>query len=180
MKRSGTPKILGIDVGLRTSWFVTVEGRKVTEFGVLGDYPRVQFAGIDAPLSFPMKGSFRECEKILLMRGIPLFPPRASFFVKIGEKGQKIAEELRKKGVEVYEVYPFATRKIIGIAPKVKKGRKEGWKMIEKELRDYLDFERFDNPHLVDAAICALTVLLNLEGRAEVISGEDGEILIPL
>jgi len=173
------PKILGIDVGLKSSWFVVLEGRKIIDSGVLSDLPDANFAGIDAPLSFPEKGALRECEKELLRRGIPLFPSGATFFRKIGEKGIELARELKRRGAEVYEVYPYATRFILGIAPEAKKNRKDGLMKIEEELRSHLEFEELENHHLVDAALSALTVYLFLKGDAEVISGRDGNILIP-
>ncbi|MBC7114576.1 MAG: DUF429 domain-containing protein [Archaeoglobi archaeon] len=170
-------KILGIDVGVRVSWFVLLKGSKVESSGALKSLPEAEFAGVDAPLSFPAEGAFRECERELLRRGIPLFPSGAPFFQKTVRRGIEIAEELRRGGTEVYEVYPYATRKILGIGAGKRK-RKE-WREIEEELRSYLTFDELENEHIVDSALCALTVLLYLSGKGELISGKDGEILIP-
>ncbi|RLI82179.1 DUF429 domain-containing protein [Archaeoglobales archaeon] len=193
-------RVLGVDVGVKCSHYVVtcekkvVEKGKIEETGKMGEVgstretsepdldgilPRVDFAGIDAPLSFPRKGSLRECEKKLYKFGIRLFPSGAEFFKPVVLKGIEIAQSLRKNSVEVYEVYPFATRKILGIAPESKKNRKAGLERIKFELRKYLEFDDLENSDLVDAAIAALTVELYLEGKGELVSGKDGSILIP-
>jgi len=168
--------IAGIDVGVRRSYIAIIEDDKVVYTGILDNCEfDFKFAGIDAPLSFPAEGHFRECERKLHKMGIRLLPPK--FIEKIALKGMEIAEELRGRGVQVYEVYPFATRVILGIAPKVDKKRETG--KIVSALRRFIDVEDVDDHNIVDAIISALTVKLYVDGHGEVVEGRDGSILIP-
>jgi predicted nuclease with RNAse H fold len=172
-------KIAGIDVGVRKSHIAIVEGRKVVYVGDFDEDIDVSFklAGIDAPLSFPAEGHFRECERKLQKMGIRLIPPK--FLKRVVARGLEIAEFLRAKGVEVYEVYPYATRRILNIAPKANKKKDEERRMILNDLRRYLDVPDLDDHNLIDALISALTVKMMIEGRAKLIDGKDGAILIP-
>ncbi|MBO8181559.1 MAG: DUF429 domain-containing protein [Archaeoglobus sp.] len=178
-------KVLGIDVGVRLSHYVITSKRKVVEKGKLkkGELKdldlAVEYAGIDAPLSFPEKGSLRECERQLYRYEIKLFPSGAEFFRPVVLRGMEIARTLEEKSVKVFEVYPYATRKILGIAPESKKNIKSGLEMIKTGLRKFIEFDELENADLVDAAIAALTVELYLENRGEIISGKDGSILVP-
>ncbi len=180
-------RVLGVDVGLKRSHYIVSCEREVVEKGEMevgsdldSVLPKVDFAGIDAPLTLPKIGNLRECEKKLYKLGIRLFPSGAEFFRPVALKGIEIAQLLRKNSVEVFEVYPFATRKILGIAPNSKKNSRAGLERIKLELRRYIEFDDFESPDLVDAAIAALTVELHIEGKAEFISGDDGSILIPM
>ncbi|AIY89696.1 DUF429 domain-containing protein [Geoglobus acetivorans] len=174
--------VAGIDVGLRKSVSAVIDGRKAVVFD---DYRKlldidVSAVGIDAPLSFPEKGGFRECERKLLKMGIRLFPSGAGFLRRVGEKGMEIAEEFRRKGVEVYEVYPYATRTILDIAPEANKRSKDGLDVIKKRLHNFLIFDTEIADHnQVDALISALAVKLYLDGRGRIVDGIDGAILIP-
>ncbi|MEM4524276.1 MAG: DUF429 domain-containing protein, partial [Archaeoglobaceae archaeon] len=121
----------GVDVGKRICKMAIID-RKLT---YIGDYKKellkdVIAVGIDAPLTLPKKGAFRECERELLKLGIRLFPSGAKFFKEIALIGIRIAEELRSLGLKVYEVYPFASRVLLNIAPKAKKRTEIGLKEI--------------------------------------------------
>ncbi len=169
----------GIDVGLRKSIVAVIdEGVVFTGKYEDADLSDVKAAGIDAPLSLPREGTLRECERLLLKMGIRLFPSGAPFFRKIVLRGMEIADELRKKGIEVFEVYPYATRVILNIAPGEKKQRKEGLKKIADSLSRFVKVEGLTHDE-VDAVIAALTVKMYYEGRAVILRGEDGEILVP-
>ncbi len=134
-----------------------------------------QYAGIDAPLSLPERGSFRECERELHKMGIRLLPPK--FIMGVALRGMEIADDLRRRGVRVFEVYPYATRVILGIAPKADK-RKE-LDLIVDGIRRFVEVEDVKDHNVADAIISAITVRLYLEGRGKIIKGADGEILIP-
>ncbi len=169
--------IAGIDVG-RICHIAVIDGREVVYTGILENCDiDFKFAGIDAPLSFPKRGYFRECERKLHKMGIRLLPPR--FIEGIAYKGMEIAEKLRKKGVVVYEVYPFATRILLNIAPRANKKKLEGRIEILKALKRFIDVKDVDDHNVIDAIISALTVRLYLEGKGEIVDGEDGSILIP-
>lgn len=172
---------LGIDVGVKTDYAALVIGRKVSYVGKLEEiksFEGVKAVGIDAPLSFPKKG-FRQCERLLLKMGIRLFPPNAPFFKKIGIRGIEIANKFKKAGIDVFEVYPYASRVFLNIAPKAKKALKSGREEILNALSNFLEFEDVKNHNEVDAIIAALTVKLYYEGKAIAIKGFDGHILVP-
>lgn len=171
---------LGVDVGVKKSHAAVISGRKVFYVGELDENfkHKIKAAGIDAPLTFPKKG-FRECERLLLKMGIRLFPPNAPFFKIIGLKGVEIAEKLKKRSIEVYEIYPYASRVFLNIAPKAKKTLKSGKEEILEKLREFVDVEEVNDHNEIDAIIAALTVEMHYEGKGYLIRGFDGEILVP-
>lgn len=59
--------------------------------------------------------------------GVGIYPSGVDSFRPIVERGIEIAELMSEKSV-VYEVYPFASKKILDIAPKAKKQTKTGEK----------------------------------------------------
>jgi len=173
-------KFAGIDVGLRNSTMAVISGGKAE---IYRDYrtgisERIVAAGIDAPLSFPERGFFRECERRLLERGIKLFPSGSPFFKRVVERGIEIAYEFEKIGIQVFEVYPFATRVLLDIAPDCNKRKKSCLNDIKKELENYVTAE-INTHDEADAVISALTVKMFFEGQGELVSGKDGSILIP-
>lgn len=186
-KNIGNNKVIaGIDVGLKKSPVCIIYENKIRFFGDVEDIlnKKIDYAGIDAPLSIPEGKSYRDFEKELLKMGIRLFPSGSKFFKKVGLKGIEIAERLQKRGVMVFEVYPYATRVFLGLAPKAKKRTKKGLMKIINDIEKKFgfripdDFAGIDHNH-VDALISAITVKLYVEGRGRILRGEDGEILIP-
>ncbi len=172
---------VGIDVGLERSPMAIIRKDCIRIFQDYSDCTNlddIRAVGIDAPLSFPEKGYFRECERKLLKMGIKLFPSGSPFFQKTVERGIKIAEKFKQWGIRVFEVYPFATRVILGIAPDCNKRKKECLERIKKDLAGYISGE-VRNHDEVDALLSALTVKLFYDGMGEIISGRDGSILIP-
>ncbi|WP_457548842.1 DUF429 domain-containing protein [Archaeoglobus sp.] len=137
------------------------------------DFP-IEFAGIDSPLTMPQEGFLRECVKKLHKMGIRVIPP--TFLKKIHEIGARIAEELKSRD-DVFEVYPYATRWILGM--KWSKKRKEGRSKILEALRSYIEFPPTEDHNEIDTIVSALTVKMFLEGKGEKICGRDGCIIIP-
>jgi len=173
-------RFAGIDVGLKKSPMAVIEGKNAE---ILDDYKlgldrNIHAVGIDAPLSFPLKGSFRECERKIISLGIKLFPSGSPFFRNVVLKGIEIAEEFKSLGVSVFEVYPYASRVILNIAPDCNKKRRECLDKIREELKNYVRVEIKDDD-CADAVISAITVKLFYEGRGQIVSGKDGAILIP-
>jgi len=167
-------RIAGIDIGLKRSHLVVLEDRKVIYVGTYEECDLdFDFAGIDAPLSLPRRGHLRECERMLLSMGIRVLPPK--FIEGVAKRGMEIADELRRRGVVVYEVYPYATRVILNIAPKANKRRARGRMEISKSLKRFLEFNELKNHDELDAAISALTVKMYIEGMGERLR----EIIIP-
>jgi len=172
-------RVAGIDVGLKSCKLAVIE----EELLYIGEYDieklvGVIAAGIDAPLSLPKTGMLRECERKLLKLGIKLFPSGAPFFKPIALKGMEIACELRRNGIRVFEVYPYATRVLMGIAPEARKRTKDGLFEITREVGKVLEVPTLTHDEL-DAVISALTVREYLLGRGFVLGGEDGEIILP-
>lgn len=168
----------GVDVGKRFCKMAILS----KELIYVGDYDikslkNVSAVGIDAPLSFPSKGTLRECEKKLLSLGIRLFPSGAKFFRETVLIGIKIAEELRSLGIKVFEVYPYATRVMMGIAPKAKKRSRAGVGELRSALSQFFEIPKLSHDE-IDAILSALTVREFLEGRGFVVDGE-GEIIVP-
>ncbi|MCS7118633.1 MAG: DUF429 domain-containing protein [Archaeoglobaceae archaeon] len=168
----------GIDVGKRSCKIALIDKKVV----YIGEYDKSVFfkvyaVGIDAPLTLPENGMLRECEKDLLKLGIKLFPSGAPFFKEIALIGMKIAEELRDLGLKVYEVYPFASRFVMNIAPKAKKRTKRGLEEIKIALSNYIEIPELSHDE-IDAVISALTVREYVEGRGSSVVGE-GEIILP-
>ncbi|WP_456370346.1 DUF429 domain-containing protein [Geoglobus sp.] len=175
-------KFGGVDVGAHKHAFAIVDGRRARVVDSLDDViaAGVAAVGIDAPLSLPQSGAFRECERKLLKMGIRLFPSGAMFFRRIAVRGMEIAELLRASGIEVYEVYPFASRVVLGIEPEADKRTKAGLQRIVASLGRYVDLEGGVRTHDdVDAIISALTVMLYKSGRGRLVEGRDGRIVIP-
>lgn len=168
----------GIDVGKKICKMAIIG----EELIYIGDYDKnklkgVFAVGIDAPLSLPSKGTLRECEKKLLNLGIKLFPSGALFFREIALMGMKIAEELQSLGIQVFEVYPYATRVMKGIAPKAKKRSKKGLEELRLALSEIIKIPALTHDE-IDAILSALTVKDFLEGRGFVLNG-DGAIILP-
>ena len=153
--------IAGIDVG-KISFMAVLKNDKIVYLGKLRFDLPVKYVGIDAPLNLPERG-FRKCEKKLLNMGIRVIPPL--FLKKIHKIGVEIAKEFEKRGAKVYEVYPYATRYVLGW--KWSKRSEEGRKNIVKGLKEFLDFPETDDHNEIDAIISALTVKFYIEGYFE-------------
>jgi len=179
-------RFCGIDVGLKESHAAIIEKGELLSlfrFENVKDADerlyRCYAAGIDAPLSFPAKGNLRECEKELIRMGIRLFPSGAEFFRKVAEKGMEIASFLESRNLEVFEVYPYATRFVLDIGKGVKKQKKSGREKIISDLNKYIKIEENLNHNEIDAVISALTVSLYYKGFGRILEGADGSLLIP-
>jgi len=109
--------------------------------------------GIDAPLSFPEAGLYRESEKLLLERGFKPVSTRFPGMRVLVLRAIELVRILREEGYRVIEVYPRATEKVLG-----------------------LKMEKGVNEHEYDSLLCALTAKSFLEGNYEDLKG----IVIPL
>ncbi len=163
--------ICGIDVGVKESFVAVVEGREVIYLGKLEKLEKCEACGIDAPLSY--EEPFRDCERELLKMGIPVIPLNTPFMRIIHERALEITKKLNCR---IFEVYPYATRKLLGFA--YNKKSKAGRKLISEKLREYFDFDAELNEHEIDALTAALTVKLFFEGKAREV-GKKCKILVP-
>lgn len=125
---------------------------------------------IDAPLSKPRNGAFRDFERVLLARGFKLLPPSFSSMAKLTELGCELKEELESLGVAVYETHPRSARTVMGLS--------------ELELVDTMSKYSFcSHPKSkddFDALTCLAVGLLHLKGLTEVVEGSEGMLLLPL
>jgi len=184
--RKHEQEFCGVDVGVKKSTVAVIKGKTLEFIGEYSEFvsefinsKRIPTAaGVDAPLSYPVEGSFRECERLLLKMGIRLFPSGAEFFRKVVERGMEIAKKLEEAGMEVFEVYPYATRVILDLAPNEKKQKKSGLEKIRERLMSYVDIPELSHD-AIDAVIGALTVRLYYEGKGVLLRGVDGAILVP-
>ncbi|PSO06181.1 hypothetical protein B9Q04_17365 [Candidatus Marsarchaeota G2 archaeon BE_D] len=150
---------------------------------VVKHHPRLVV--VDAPLSLPrgrlsldVKSDvhLRECDRVLLSRGIRFFPVTLGPMRKLTERGIRLAARLRALGYTVYEGYPGGAQDVLGLPRKAK-----GIEALAKGLRGLgLRVGVWTHDEL-DAVTCAYVGLLYLEGRAELIGDSDeGEMLLPL
>ncbi|MBD3210713.1 DUF429 domain-containing protein [Candidatus Micrarchaeota archaeon] len=137
---------------------------------------RPELVGIDAPLSLPYGRKdiserngrhFRECDLELRKLGIRFFPITIGGMRRLTRRGMKLKEMLEGRGYRVVEIFPGASFDLLGIERKhvVKANEFLGCKA--------------SNVHESDAAIGAYTLFLYSKGKAEFLSGKDGEILVP-
>jgi len=86
---------------------------------------------------------------------------------KLATRGLKIREKLKKEGIEVIEVFPTATAKILGFYKKPKK----------EMLIHFRDFylPSVKNEHQVDAIIAAYTAYLHHKNLTRAVDG----VIIP-
>jgi len=170
--------ISGIDLAAsprRPTGIAIGEGERIVYIGeVYGDDEivyilksySVTLCGIDAPLT---KDENREADKLLRKyRAMSLKVPGIK---KLAERGLKLKEKLEKIGIEVVEVFPTATAKILGIY------RKNKIDMLP-EIEKFLDVpEGKATEHIIDALLAYYTAYLYSLGECEMVGGE---IAVPL
>ena len=108
-----------------------------------------QVVAIDAPLWLPPEGvAWRICELLLMKRGFRPLSLLLPSMRLLALRAKNLAQEIRKMGIEVIEVFAAASEKILG---------------LEKEKRKSKDE--------YDALLCALTAKAYLEGNYEDLAG---------
>jgi hypothetical protein len=137
---------------------------------------------IDAPLSMPKKGYWRECDKKLHQMGIACLPPGGKKFVKLTLKGMSISKLLSK--FKCIEVYPYATRVKLNIGIREKKKMVKGRKKIKYDLLRLIKdpkkiLSKIPSHDELDAIISAYTAYLFDKGETIALKGEDGCIYVP-
>jgi|Deesub1362A_J573_1020465.scaffolds.fasta_scaffold00109_35 hypothetical protein len=182
----------GIDLSTKKSGFALInEEKELLYLDILSlkevirktiEYSCV-LVGIDAPLTSPINGPWRKCDKLLLKMGIPCLPPGAKNFSKLTKTGIYILKELTKRGIKCIEVYPYATRRRLGIATKINKKSSGGRKILIREISRVISdpngFLDKSNHHELDAVISAYTAYLTDKGLCQIIGDKEGAIYIP-
>ncbi len=167
--------VCGVDVGIRRSVVAALVGRDVIYVGSPVSMDCI-LCGIDAPLTLS-NGPFRDCDREVLKLGIALYPVNVGFMKRLHESALDLIRHL--KCSYAMEVYPHATRKLLGFP--FSKRKVEGRRRIEESLKEHLNLGKhasLDADEL-DALTAALTVKMFLEGRAAFV-GRECRILIPL
>lgn len=134
---------------------------------------------IDAPLSMPLKGKMRICEKQLVKMGIRVFPCLFTQMAKLTARGIKLAEKLRKLGFLVIESYPGSAQDILGIPRKGKnlEALREG--LIRYGITGDVNKVSITD-HELDAITSAIVGKLYLEDKTVCIGKEEeGLMVIP-
>lgn len=166
-------RICGVDVGIRNTRLAVIELGRLIYLGEPGNL-QCGVCAVDAPLTYGVP--FRDCDREIMRMGIPIMPLNLPFMRQIHERALALIPTLACD--EVFEVYPYATRRILGFA--FDKRSKRGRKAIFDALSKYLNMklERIPDEHELDAITAALTALLYLEGRGRFL-GRKCRILIP-
>ncbi len=73
---------------------------------------------IDAPLSLPKAGISRETDRLLAKKGLRCFWPLLPSMKPLTLRGIRLKETLENHGLQVIEVFPSATQKLLGIPTK--------------------------------------------------------------
>ena len=134
---------------------------------------------IDAPLSMPLKGKMRYCEKQLVKMGIRVFPCLFTQMAKLTARGIKLAEKLRKLGYLVIESYPHSAQIVLCIS----KGKKNIQALQDGLVKFGItgDVTKYGiTDHELDAITSAIVGKLYLEGKTACIGKEaEGLMVIP-
>jgi len=150
-----------------------------------------QYIYIDAPLSIPHgrktldekdENHFRECDLALRKLGMKFFPVTLGPMRLLTKRGILLKEVLTNQGKQVYEVFPGAFYDTFG----VKRKQRDTIIALFMSLAHALGLNMPCEPSVepltqdeLDAIACLLTGLLHQLGLAEILSGIDGEIIIP-
>jgi hypothetical protein len=112
-----------------------------------------QVVAIDAPLWLPPEGvAWRLGEVLLMKRGFRPLSLLLPSMRLLALRAKRLAQEIRKMGIEVIEVFAAASEKILGLQKEKNRSKDE-----------------------YDALVCALTAKAYLEGRYEDLGG----IIVP-
>lgn len=134
---------------------------------------------IDAPLSKPLRGKSRVCERQLRKIGIKVFPCMFAGMKTLTERGIRLAEKIRRLGYTVIESYPGSAQDILGIP---RKGRNKT--LLQKALWEYGvtgDVMKRDiTDHELDAITSAIVGKMYLVGETISIGNKnEGLMVIP-
>ncbi|QOJ78468.1 DUF429 domain-containing protein [Infirmifilum lucidum] len=132
--------------------------------------------GIDAPLSLPLKGGVRGCERILASLGVRFFPPMIPSMAALTRRGIRLRSALEALGFVVIEVYPGGSQDLLCIPRKKSLSRlREGLEGLGVRLPP----GRLSGDAL-DAVTAAYTVFLYSSGDYLRITSEDCSLVLPL
>jgi len=166
----------------------------------LADRHRFELIAIDAPLSLPKelccleescscqpitKTKGRNCERELARLGIPCyFTTKKSIIKAMVYRSIRLKAELKSKGHEVIEVYPYASKIRLFGGDIPKKTTPAGLAFLKQHISHLLPhiapYADGFNHDLCDAAIAAYTAFLHSQNKTELCGEpEEGTICIP-
>lgn len=119
---------------------------------------------IDAPI---MKGEPRMRNADRKLKKYGAMSPKMKSMKSLTRRGSDLAEKLGKMEIEIIEVFPTATAKILKVYDK-------NWKKMAEKLGIPAR-----NEHEVDAYLAARTAKHHLKGETELIGNEEGVVIIP-
>jgi len=181
--------IIGIDLaGIPTNptGWATWKNKKISACELHTDQEIIEttlncqpnLVAIDAPLSLPKEGLLRQTNREMHKKGYPVLPPLFRAMEKLTLRAIKIAEELKKGGINILEVHPASTTKALKIPPKDMKRTQAIF--LQMGLKGDLE-KRILTAHEIDAVAAALTGYLYLQGKTELIGNEtEGYIVVPV
>ena len=140
-------------------------------------YYRPRAVALDAPLSRPLKGGFRRCDRELRDVGVNVLPPGLDPMKKLTERGVNLARRLKLLGLTALETFPRGVRIFLGIPAWVRDRRE----LIERlKHLGLAGIPATASLHEVDAATCALMAYLWWIGLAQSYGGgREGVIMMP-
>ena len=195
-------RVVGIDLTgseARASGWCLLEGNKAKTRLVHSDKELLEaivgvkpdLVSIDSPLCLPSGrtsafdddpkrkeiGIMRECERELKRRGVNVYPCLLPSMQKLTERGIRLAETLRRKGIPVIESYPGAAQDIMRIP---RKGAGIQW--LRKGLQEFglegeFTTETISHDEL-DAVTSALVGTFHLAGLVEELGAQNEPPLI--
>lgn len=140
---------------------------------------------VDAPLSIPYgrKGindaggpHLRECDKAMLAMGIKFFPVTLGPMRILTTRGIRLKSVLEAHGFKVIEIYPGGAQDLLGI-PRKSMGLEKLRNGLEAlGIKGLTDAQTGDE---LDAVTAAYVGLLYLKGKATILDGVDGAIVMP-
>ncbi len=125
---------------------------------------------IDAPLSLPKEGAFRDFEREVLSRGYKLLPVKKGPMKDLAIMGSRLKLKLESKGIKVVETHPSSALKALGTT--------------RHHVVSFLSRVGFaprppTSEDDEDALICLLVGILYLRGEVEIFEGEEGSMVLP-
>jgi hypothetical protein len=176
-------KVVGIDLAgtpSRASGFAVLREKTISSSLLYSDEEIIDrcteespdLVAIDAPLSKPRKGGFRESDLGLVRRGLRVLPPGFKGMKGLTARGMRLSRRLKKQGLKVIEVHPRSSGVLLfGTSDRkawVGSLKAKGYRLrITKSI------------HEIDAALAAVTGFLHLKRKTEAV-GRRGKIILPL
>lgn len=144
-----------------------------------------ELIAIDAPLSFPKKGSkTRLCDRELRQFGSPALSP--FWIISLTRRAISLRQRLNKEGYRWIEVYPRATQNVLKIkVPRTGKSSLKWRTSLQNNLSLWIGNipspqKKLFSSHILDAILCAYTAYCKWKGNYQEIGDEEGKVIVPL